>query len=137
MNTILEFGRIEDYSSQGGSPMRPCLAMRLQNGQAFFDTLGLVDSGADRSLFHIEHALALGLVLNPAMAQQVESVGGTSQAWYFDIQLSVGSELFSARVGFSAGCPREFGLLGREDFFRAFDVAFQQTQLRFLLQPTS
>lgn len=118
-----------------GEPTRPYIVARIQHGRRYVDTPALIDSGADGSIFHLQIAPVLGLVPDPSLAEITTGIGGDRNIWYFDVHLTVLGERFPARVGFTDGCPRAFGLLGRRDFFAAFHIGFEQSALRVLLNP--
>jgi hypothetical protein len=134
--TVTVHYRLErPYSRHFGGPPRPYLAVQLRNGATGLDTLALVDSGADSSLFHKDFALALGFVLDPVEARTTVGVGGSVPTWYFDIVLFVAGKHIPSRVAFADGWRGEYGLLGRGDFFRAFRVGFDEVGARLLLAP--
>jgi hypothetical protein len=135
METV-RYSRIEPYTPLGGGPFRPYLPVRLQNGGQFIDTVGLVDSGADVSFFNLQFAAVLGLALDPTKATTTQGVGGQAQCWEFDIHLTVLGKRFPGRVGFSSTWPPVFGLLGRADFFGAFQVGIDEIRQRALFHPS-
>jgi hypothetical protein len=52
MPIVVKYAAYETYSQPGGAAVEgPFLPVRLQHGGTYFDTPGLVDSGADGSLF--------------------------------------------------------------------------------------
>lgn len=131
MTVTVRYRRTERYLTPPfGGPIRPYLPVRIQVGGRFIDTLGLVDSGADASLFNADIALALGFTLTLGQEHPIGGIGGNAVAWDFDVVLSVAGERVPAKIGFSPTSPREFGLLGRTDFFAAFHVGFDQRGLQ-------
>lgn len=119
-----------------GEPTRPYIPVRLEHGSEYFDTWALIDSGADITMFHSSWMTVLGLHLASATATEwVQGVGGLVRSWEFDIHLMVAGKRFPARAVFSDGVPMEFGLLGRRDFFHAFQVGFDEAAQRVLLAP--
>ena len=88
-------------------------------------------------MFHISWALALGF--NPRDGDAVETGGtaGDVRTWFFDINLVVAGHRFPARAGFVySPILARGGLLGRADFFNAFNVGFDQRGLRLLYEPS-
>lgn len=135
MTVTVKYGRFEVYSSLAlGEPARPYVAVRLQNGGRYYDTFGLVDSGADSTLFHLDWTSVLALDPAPGAKRRTHGLGGDVDVWYFNIYLRTTGQRFPARVGFTEGCPKEFGLLGRDDFFSAFGVGFDQRNTRVLFK---
>jgi hypothetical protein len=94
--------------------------------------MALVDSGADSSLFHVEWAALLGLHIDPGKAVVVTGIGGGTKCWFLDLYISVAKNRFPAKVGFTEMVSKDAGLLGRADFFQAFDVGFDQRGARVL-----
>lgn len=136
MTVNVRYARTEAYRPiHPGEPSRPYLPVRIQRGGRYVDTLGIVDSGADNSLFDKQIALVLGLTLDPSTTEPLDGVGGTSRGWYYDL-FSVAGKRFPARVCF-ADWRLDCGLLGRADFFKAFNVGFDQRNSRFHLHPLS
>lgn len=115
-----------------GAGFGPYLSVRLRRGGVFYDTYGLVDSGASSSMFHTQHALALGLALDPAQVRAGSGVGGGTQYWLHKIDLVVAGTTITTAVAFSSGCPPNYGLLGRADFFDRFRVGIEQRDGRLL-----
>ena len=121
-----------------GEPIRPYTPVRLEYGSAYFDTWALIDSGADITMFHSSWMTVLGLhPVAAAVTALVQGVGGPVLSWEFDLHLMVVGTRFPARAAFSDGVPRAFGLLGRRDFFQAFQVGFDEAAQRVLLEPRS
>ena len=119
-------------------PLRPLVPVQIRYGDALVNARGLVDSGADRSLFSAGLAPALGIDLSHLPAPRVGSargVGGAESVVAVDVQMSVVGVRFSARIHFSSAWSTEFGLLGRADFFRAFRVAFDERAETFFFDP--
>jgi hypothetical protein len=138
MTQTLKYGGQFAYSRLNpGEPERPYLVVRVHGKGNFFDTYGLLDSGADNTLFNDQWASVLGLTLDPTKAQLMGGVGGRAQVWYFDLYLTVNSKRFATRVGFAATCPREFGLLGRNSTFGAFRFGFEHKEGKVLYHPVA
>jgi hypothetical protein len=134
MTFKVNYGAFEPYSIiPPHMTLRPYIAVRLHSNGNFYDTFGLVDSGADLPLFNDQWAGVLGLVLTPGAQVSIGGIGTAGAiAWFFDIHLTVKSRRFPARVGFSPSSPREFGLLGRAGFFDAFRLGFDNPGARLL-----
>jgi len=130
----VNYGLTQPYAPLPMDPtLRPYVSVRLQVGGRYLDTMGLIDSGADSSLFNEQYALGIGLDLSKGHVSTTRGVGGQITLVYFDIFLTVRSHRFPARVGFSQQWPPQFGLLGRSDFFQAFNVGFDQRNQQVLL----
>jgi hypothetical protein len=133
MPELVEYETAHAYSEIPATDLpAPFLPIRLAFGDEHVDTLGLVDSGAPTTLVNTEFLAALGINPFSAPAENIDGVGGEATARFFDIIISALGHEFPARVGFSDGCPVEYCLLGREDFFRHFEIGFDQLAGRFL-----
>ena len=126
------------YDRRTGVP-RPLVPVRIAQPSEparFRNTFGLVDSGADGSLFHVSFALTLGLPIDPSEAVRTGGTAGDIDAWFHDVTLTVAERRFPARVGFVDN-PRliRFGVLGRQDLFRVFRVAFDERAQMLYLNP--
>lgn len=139
MTVKVNYGGAEPFSViPPHTAKRPYLPVRLHSNGKYWDTFGLVDSGADITMFNEAWAAPLGLVLTPGTEKPIGGIGGGAFAWFFDIHLTVKTKRFAARVGFGKTIPREFGLLGRESFFDAFRLGFGSpaNELLYNTQPT-
>ncbi|MFI5387164.1 MAG: hypothetical protein ACHQ50_13720 [Fimbriimonadales bacterium] len=133
MTVEVRYGGLSPYLTlDPAEPPRPLIAVKLQRGGVSLTTYGLIDSGADSALFNSQFAQSLGFTLTPGAGRKTEGIGGEITEWYFDVYLRVGGKRFLASVGFSPDWPATFGLLGRDDFFEAFAVGFDQRGQRVL-----
>jgi hypothetical protein len=134
VTVVVRYGRTEGYLSLPGVVgARPFIPVRLQHGGRHLDTFGLIDSGADTALFNLQFAQALGFTVDPTKVKTTRGVGGTVDVWNFDLHILAFGKRLPARIGFSANWTSAFGLLGREDFFVAFQVGFDQPNRNVLL----
>ena len=135
MTIRVNYGGVAPYISLDPSePARPLIAVKLIRGGVTRTTYGLIDSGADSSLFNSQFAESLGFTLTPGAESTTEGVGGEISEWYFDIHMRIAGKRFPARVGFSPAWPPAYGLLGREDFFAAFAIGIDERGQRVLYQ---
>lgn len=102
MTVIVRYTHTHPYFQLApGEPFRPYIPVRLQHDGRYLDTLGLVDSGADSSMFNAQFAQALGIDLNKGRTSSTRGIGGFIPVWYFNIHLSVYGMRFAANVAFS------------------------------------
>jgi hypothetical protein len=135
MTITVKYRQSHSYRSIVQRTHGPYLAVRLQLGGRHIDTQGLVDSGAERTLFHWDFARALGINLDPTCVESLDIVGGNADVWYVALYMTVANRRMSVDVGFSPAVPPEHGLLGRSGFFDSFDVGLDQRGARLLLTP--
>lgn len=113
---------------------KPIIPVRLEHGGRSLDTFGLVDSGADGSMFHASFAQALGFQLDPAAKFETGGTAGKVDTWAFDIYLHVEGRRFRSTVAFvNTMSLQAHGLLGRGDFFLRFGVGIDEPGKMLLL----
>jgi hypothetical protein len=96
--------------------------------------LGLLDTGADYSLFPISLASAFGIDL--AAAEHIEGQSASGVADYYKWREPLGATVQEREVELSATFSNTpVVLLGRADFFVQFEAAFDQRGKRFTLKP--
>ena len=129
----------------GNTALRPYLEIFLRNGFHTSQYLfGLVDSGADYSLFPYEFARLLRIDLSNARIWNFSGTTGKPQfAYLAKVEINILGEdssetkfQISAEVGF---CP-DFGfaggvLLGQQGFFSEFKITFNQPYGFFEIEP--
>ena len=88
----------------------------------------LVDSGADRCLFHASIGEALGIEVQKGIEVPFGGVigGSIGRIYYHNVRLSVAGELIEITAGFSYELSFQ-ALLGRNGFFDNFFVTFDHT----------
>ncbi len=121
------YTRQEPYKLMG-TVRRPCLSVELEgNGRRTPPTLGIVDSGADRSAFHTDVATALlGLDLAALPTDQGMGTAGPHTVYVYTVTMHFQRRSFPARVLFNPSQPPQLALLGRADFFSHFLIGFDQ-----------
>jgi len=97
-------------------------------------TEGLVDSGANLSVFSADIADYLGLPLTRGKALILQGVGGRILGYQHTLKLKVGTAEFRLPICFSAELVTSFNLLGREGFFQKFRVTFDEGKKRLFLR---
>ncbi len=134
----LEFSHIEHYRRVvAGGLLGPYLPVVLRNGEFRVPAVGLLDSGADHSVFDWEIGLALGLIPDDEHQIELEILGGTLPGYRYKVELDACGITFEAPVSFVPDWPFDSPLLGRADFFHAFRIAFEHRNSRMLLSPFS
>jgi hypothetical protein len=116
----------------------PCVPVRLIdiNGHPMpATTHGLVDSGADSSILPKNWATILGIDLNNDCERTVgATAGGDGDQWVYEPGLD--AIVVDKKIRITAVFTRTpIVLLGRDDFFREFKVAFDHRALAFHVEP--
>ncbi|MEK9174927.1 MAG: hypothetical protein AAB725_03075 [Patescibacteria group bacterium] len=99
--------------------------------------LALVDSGADKSLFHIEIAKVLGISLSQGKKYVVTGITGQSEEILTEVEIKpkhLGS--IKIPVGF-IDSPYVGVLLGQEGFFDKHRIKFEKDHNVFEISPVS
>lgn len=98
-----------------------------------FPVTGIVDSGADCSLFPAEWASPLGIDITACETIGTKTASGAHEAWLWPDGITI--RVLDKEIEI----PAIFGandepLLGRRDFFQHFEITFDQPNNRFFLQ---
>ena len=109
---------------------RPMLELELLDfkGNKVFDSLALVDSGADTTMVNAQYAVALGVDLSKAKDREVMGIGDGK------VPVKVGTFSFRIkRIGDEVKVPAWFVdspnvniLLGQEVFFENYRIKFEK-----------
>lgn len=124
------------YRLLPGDPTpKPLLRVTLP-GRPPVIVAALVDSGADRSAIPLGLARAVGIPYDPAKPIQSRGAGGTFDQFEATAEVLLESEIGPIRLDrptLNDHIP--FILLGRDDFFRAYVVRFDQRAMTMEFQP--
>jgi len=121
----------------------PMIPIRLKgaNGEAF-DTMALVDSGADYSVIFSEHAEILGIDLAKLEQTDAMGVGGKVDAWRCKIETEISGKAEHRKYRMLLPFliiqkPAENHpiLLGRAGFFEEFEIIFKEKRREVVLKP--
>lgn len=107
---------------------RPIVPVILYGPKGIVPIDALIDSGADRSLFHIEVGRRLGLDLNKAPVEVFTGIEGGklfSKIHKVKLQIIGIDEAVEIIAGFVDG-PGVTAILGQEGFFDAFRIKFEK-----------
>lgn len=94
---------------------------------------GLVDSGADCSILPLEYMEPLGIEISECKKREINTAGGVSNSytWKDGIRAVVFKRTLTLQAVFT---ETDVALLGRDDFFHAFQVSFNQRAKTFALK---
>ncbi len=120
---------------------RPIVAVRVTGPRGDQTRDGLLDSGADATVFREREAIRVGIDLMGAVEQDIELVGrpASVRCRYASVQLTITDGLretyeWTAVVGFTAS-PLRYSLLGHGGFLEFFDVDFRGADREVVLIP--
>jgi len=121
--------RYKDYGENvmGDRMIRPVIPIKLINGGQVVQYEVLVDSGADRSIFHSDAADMLGLKMTAGKRGEFTgATGGQATMYIHPVEIEVGGWRFETEIGFAdvLGLKDVPGLAGQIGFFDLFTVKF-------------
>ncbi|HCM37062.1 MAG: hypothetical protein UV61_C0021G0002 [Candidatus Gottesmanbacteria bacterium GW2011_GWB1_43_11] len=89
-------------------------------------TSALIDSGATISVFTVDVAEQLGIILEEGTETYLGGVGGRIKGYIHKIEIKIASKKFICPVVFSHEYFVSFNLLGRQAFFKQFRIIFEE-----------
>lgn len=102
---------------------RPIIPLILKTSGMFILYEGLVDSGADYSIFSLEIAQKLGIKLSNKKEAHFLGVGKDEVKGFFSaVELRIGDVSYQAKVIFAEISDFGHGILEQKGFFDHFDV---------------
>jgi hypothetical protein len=120
------------YKMLSGRPY-PVLAVTFTYQQTTKSFLGLVDSGAERSLCSGDIAEEAGVDLALFPRIRIKGVGGLERARRCPIDLTILGRRVATEVFVVE--RKNFVLLGRHDVFNAFQIGFDERAKELLVEP--
>jgi hypothetical protein len=103
------------------------------NGAVIVDS-GLVDSGADSSAFPVWMMKRFAILKRECKKEKFETSGGEGVQWIYPRNLE--ATIFERHMALTAiFTETPIALLGREDFFSAFRVGFDERTLTLTIDP--
>lgn len=116
---------------------RPMIEIEIYGPKGSHKQLALLDSGADRSLFHIEIANVLGIDLSRGKKSGVTGITGEAEEIVTEIEIQ---PKFLKRIKIPVGfidSPYVGVLLGQEGFFDQHRIKFEKDHNIFEINPVS
>ncbi len=117
--------------------MAPIIPIKVLAGHRWRRVLAYVDSGAAYSILTVAEAKRLSLLKIKARRVAVTSSGGqTLGISLHRLWIKLGKDRLSVTFGVPRGFDVDFNLLGRRDFFKQYQVCFDDERglLTFLKQ---
>lgn len=105
----------------------PIVPVTLVYQTKFVVTSGLVDSGANISLFRPEVAAALSIQIKKGKEIELRGLGGKVKGYLHKIDFLVAGVSFRSELVFLEKEMVNFNLLGRKGFFERFQIHFDET----------
>lgn len=99
------------------------------------ETYALVDSGASLSLFEAWVAERIGIEVEKGKKRFLTGIGGRVLAYEHLVPMKVAEVEFNCRIAFTRELKVSLNLLGQDNFFDKFNIAFDRTRLVVQLTP--
>lgn len=109
---------------------RPYIPVRLFYQEKHRNTFGLVDSGADVSIFHASIGRRLGIQIEQGRSGKTSGIGGVEMVTYYhtlSLQVDGLAEIVPLEIGFADWLPVT-GLIGEVGFFDVYRITFERTK---------
>jgi hypothetical protein len=135
---VLNFKYKEVANPEGAKRKRPMVPITLSNGDVSFETLALLDSGADSTAISMEMAEVLGLDLS-GKREKSYGIGGTVDSITSRVNISIqkGHEHYMMTVDAKVIMKDDIQLpplLGRAGFFDEFEITFNDHKKKIALK---
>ena len=115
---------------------RPMVEIEIFGPKESYTILALIDSGADRSLFNIEIAKALGINLEEAHKDIVLGILGKDEVFVADVEIKIKHLEGKFKIPVSFINSSNVGvLLGEEGFFDTHRIKFEKDHDTFEINP--
>lgn len=116
--------------------IRPIIPIVLKSPSNVAVYSALIDSGADRCIFSLDIADAMGIKLNSKAKTQVSGIGrGKINGFWGELEFRIGSKIYSTKVIFAKISDYGYGILGQIGFFDHFDVKLSHTKQTIEIEP--
>jgi len=115
---------------------RPIVEIEVFGPKGSHTILALIDSGADRSLFNIEIAKALGINLEKVQKDTVLGILGKTEVFVIDVEIQIKHLEGKIKIPVSfIDSPNVGILLGEEEFFDTHRIKFEKDHNTFEINP--
>ncbi len=95
--------------------------------------LALIDSGASMSIFQPDIAEELGIKIESGKPTSLQGVGGEIKGYIHTLTLEISQKTINCPVVFSREYKVSVNLLGRDGFFHAFQITFNESKKQLSL----
>ena len=112
----------------------PIIPITLIKGNVTIDIDGLIDSGANISVFREEIAECLEIAIEDGEEILLQGLGGRIVGYIHELRVRVDDEEFPCKVVFSKELTVGLNILGREGFFEYFRVTFNERAKEVILE---
>ena len=116
--------------------LAPMITIGVKMGAVWYPLEVYVDSGAAYTVLRAQIAEGVGFDYRAGNLVYLQVGDGSFIPVYLhDLEVQVGTERFTAKVGFSDKLGVGFNLLGRAGIFERFKICFQESQRVITFEP--
>ncbi|MCI0693826.1 retropepsin-like domain-containing protein [candidate division KSB1 bacterium] len=109
--------------------MAPLVTIGMKIGDLWYPLEVYADSGASYTVIHATVAVGVGFNYQAGERTYLQVGDGSFIPVYLHkLEVQLGGERFTAKIGFSEKLGIRFNLLGRADIFDRFKICFQEGQ---------
>lgn len=112
----------------------PIIPLFVTRADRFIPIYALIDSGAIVSLFNSGIGRALGIEIEKGEIFRPTGIGGQILSYMHEVILKIGDVEVKTKVAFTDQLALNVNLLGREGFFNAFSVLFNDKEKAVTLE---
>lgn len=109
------------------------LFIHNKGGLAKRKILALIDSGASMSIFQPDMAEKLGIKIESGKPISLQGIGGEIKGYVHTLTLEISQKTINCPIVFSRQYKVSINLLGRESFFHAFQITFNESKKQLSL----
>jgi hypothetical protein len=114
------------YKRNAAGEFFPVIPLAIHYKKKRVEVYALVDSGATTSIFRPEVAEQLGIKIEKGKELYLTGVGGRIKGFLHKLEIEVGGKEFACPIIFSYEFTISFSVLGGEEFFRRFQIIFDE-----------
>ena len=112
----------------------PIIPITLIKKNIEIDTDGLIDSGANISVFREEIAECLEISIEDGEEILIQGLGGRIVGYIHELRVRVDDVEFPCKVVFSKELTVGLNILGREGFFEYFQITFNEKDKEVVIE---
>jgi len=113
----------------------PIIPVTISKGQMFLRTEGLIDSGANISVFSADIAEYFGIDITKGEKVYLQGIGGHIAGYIHEMALTMSNVTVPCRIVLSPELIIGFNVLGRENLFDKFLITFDESHKKVRLMP--
>ncbi len=113
----------------------PIIPIKISRNGEEVNTSAIVDSGASISIFSSSIGRQIGIDIESGERRIFQGASAKLSGYVHEVKLTIGGMEVTCKAAFSDELGTSFNLLGREDVFDKFIVAFNEKNLEISIEP--